>query len=255
MNRVETIVVFGATGGVGSALCRTLGPTGARLVLVSRSSTKADSLASSLPGAMTMVADATNPAEVEATFDTIVGKDSRIAGVVNCIGSLLLKPVHLTTDEEWLNVLTTNLTSAFHIVRAATRVMMKQPNGGAIVLVASAAAEFGIPNHEAIAAAKGGIIGLGRSAAATYARHNIRVNCVAPGLTETPLTAHLIRHEPSRAASAAMHPLGRIGRAEEVASAIQWLLDPRSSFVTGQVIAVDGGLSTLQPRPQVLSRP
>ena len=121
--------------------------------------------------------------------------------------------------------------------------------GGSIVLLASAVAQRGMINHEAIAAAKAGVVGIAQSAAATYARYNLRVNCVAPGLTRTPLTESLTRHETSMKASAALHPLGRIGEPEEVASAIRWFLDPQQSWVTGQVLAVDGGLSSVQARP------
>jgi NAD(P)-dependent dehydrogenase (short-subunit alcohol dehydrogenase family) len=120
--------------------------------------------------------------------------------------------------------------------------------GGSIVLLASAVAQRGMINHEAIAAAKAGVVGLALSAAATYARYNIRVNCVAPGLTRTPLTAALTQNELTLKASAALHPLGRIGEPEEVASAIRWFLSPDQRWVTGQVLAVDGGLSTVQPR-------
>ena len=123
-----------------------------------------------------------------------------------------------------------------------------ESQANSIVLMASAVAQRGMINHEAIAAAKAGVVGLAQSAAATYARFNIRVNCVAPGLTRTPLTESLTKNEASLMASAALHPLGRIGEPHEVASAIAWLLDPEQSWVTGQVIAVDGGLSSVQPR-------
>jgi NAD(P)-dependent dehydrogenase (short-subunit alcohol dehydrogenase family) len=92
------------------------------------------------------------------------------------------------------------------------------------------------------------VVGLALSAAATYARYQVRVNCVAPGLTRTPLTAALTRSEAVVKASAAMHPLGRIGEPEEVARAIQWFLDPGQSWVTGQVLGVDGGLASVQAR-------
>lgn len=120
--------------------------------------------------------------------------------------------------------------------------------GGSLVFVSSAAARIGLGNHEAIAAAKAGLIGLSLSAAATYGAQGIRVNCVAPGLIETPLTSRITSNEQSLKASQAMHVLGRIGRPDDVASAIQWLLDRDQSWITGQVIGVDGGLGTVHSR-------
>jgi NAD(P)-dependent dehydrogenase (short-subunit alcohol dehydrogenase family) len=120
--------------------------------------------------------------------------------------------------------------------------------GGSVVLVSSAAAMEGLANHETIAAAKAGILGLTLSAAATYAPMNLRVNAVAPGLTETPLTAALTGNETSRKFSEAMHALGRLGKPEDVARAIVFLLDPVNSWITGQVLAVDGGLSRVRPK-------
>jgi NAD(P)-dependent dehydrogenase (short-subunit alcohol dehydrogenase family) len=143
-------------------------------------------------------------------------------------------------------MLAANLGSAFAAVRAAGLVMAEQ--GGSIVLVSSAAARIGLANHEAVAAAKAGIEGLALAAAATYAPKGIRVNCVAPGLTRTPLTARLWQNEAVAKASAGMHALGRIGTPEEVASAIDWLLDAEQAWVTGQVIGVDGGLSRVRSR-------
>ena len=103
-------------------------------------------------------------------------------------------------------------------------------------------------NHEAIAAAKSGVMGLALSAAATYAPRNLRVNCVAPGLVDTPLAARITSNEAALKASTALHALGRIGRPEDVASGIAWLLDPANDWVTGQVLGIDGGLGTLRPR-------
>lgn len=120
--------------------------------------------------------------------------------------------------------------------------------GGSIVLVSSCAARVGLTNHEAIAAAKAGVIGLTLSAAATYAPRGIRVNCVAPGLVRTPMTARLTVNEASLKASTAMHALGRIGEPADVAAALEWLLSPEQSWVTGQVLGIDGGLSTVRPR-------
>jgi NAD(P)-dependent dehydrogenase (short-subunit alcohol dehydrogenase family) len=120
--------------------------------------------------------------------------------------------------------------------------------GGSVVLISSAAAMEGLANHEAIAAAKAGILGLTLSAAATYAGQNLRVNAVAPGLTETPLTAALTGNETSRRVSEAMHALGRLGKPEDIARAIVFLLDPANNWITGQVLAVDGGLSRVRPK-------
>jgi 3-oxoacyl-[acyl-carrier protein] reductase len=158
----------------------------------------------------------------------------RLDGLVNCVGSTLLKPAHLVTQEEWIDSLDVNLGSAFAAVHAAVPAM--QERGGSIVLVSAAAARVGLPEHDVFAAAKAGVIGLALAAAATYAPYRIRINCVAPG----PL-------QPPEGPSSAPPPLGRFGQPEEVASAIDWLLAPAQGWVTGQVLGVDGGLSTLRP--------
>jgi NAD(P)-dependent dehydrogenase (short-subunit alcohol dehydrogenase family) len=152
----------------------------------------------------------------------------------------------LTSESDWQATLTSNLTTAFATVHAGVKSMME--TGGSIVLVSSVAARIGLANHEAIAAAKAGIIGLTLAAAASYAERGIRVNCVAPGLVRTPLTARLTANEASLKASAAMHPLGRIGEPSDVASAMAWLLDPAHGWITGQVFGIDGGLATLRMR-------
>jgi NAD(P)-dependent dehydrogenase (short-subunit alcohol dehydrogenase family) len=120
--------------------------------------------------------------------------------------------------------------------------------GGSVVLVSSSAAHVGLANHEAIAAAKGGVEALVRAAAATYAPRGIRVNAVAPGLVRTPLSARITENPAGEKASVAMHALGRLGEPADVAAAIQWLLGPDSGWVTGQVQRVDGGLATVRPR-------
>jgi NAD(P)-dependent dehydrogenase (short-subunit alcohol dehydrogenase family) len=172
-----------------------------------------------------------------------------VDGVLNCIGSLLLKPAHITSDNDWNETITTNLTSSFYILRAAVKSMTKQ--GGSIVLISSAAASIGLANHEAIAAAKAGILGLVRSAASTYASRGIRVNAVAPGLIRSKLTRKIWESETSLAASSQLHAIARAGTPEEVASAITWLLSPENKWITGQTIGVDGGLSSVVPRTKL----
>ena len=140
----------------------------------------------------------------------------------------------------------TNLTSAFAVVASAAKAMRQR--GGSIVLVSSAAARVGLANHEAIAAAKAGVIGLTLSAAATYASKGIRVNAVAPGLVRTPMTERIWGSPKSAEASQSLHALGRLGEPSDGASCITWLLDPANAWVTGQVIGVDGGLGSIRSR-------
>ena len=121
-------------------------------------------------------------------------------------------------------------------------------DGGSVVLMSTVATRVGLANHEAIAAAKSGINGLVISAAATYANRNLRVNAVAPGLVRTPLSVKITGNELALKASTAMHPLGRIGDPADVAAAVAWLLDPATNWVTGQIIGVDGGLSTVRAK-------
>lgn len=189
--------------------------------------------------------DARDFSAVEAVFEKASASMGTLDGVVNCAGSLLLKPAGMTSQEQYQSTIDASLTTAFATVRAAGKHMS---SGGAVVLVSSAAAMQGLANHEAISAAKAGILGLTLSAAATYAPMNLRVNAVAPGLTETPLTAPLTGNETSRKFSEAMHALGRLGKPEDVARAIVFLLDPLNSWITGQVLAVDGGLSRVRPK-------
>ena len=242
-------LILGATGGIGSALARQLAGEGATVVLAARNADALAALGAEL-SATTVVTDATIPADVDRAVETAVQTHGRLDGATNCVGSLLLKPAHLTRPDEFDEVLSVNLRSAFSLVRAATRVMMSNadPSGGSVVLVASAAARIGLANHEAIAAAKGGVIGLTLAAAASYAAKQVRVNCVAPGLVRTPLTARITSSPAAEQASVGMHALGRLGEPEDVARAIAFLLAPANSWLTGQVLGVDGGLGTLRSR-------
>ena len=185
--------------------------------------------------------------DFEAT-EKVFAAVGELAGVVNCAGSLLLKPAHLTSFEEYQAVISASLTTSFSVVRAAGKYMRA---GGSVVLISSAAAQIGLVNHEAIAAAKAGIIGLIRSASATYAPQHLRFNAVAPGLVETQMTAMLTQNDMMRQASIGMHPLGRLGKPEDISQAVVFFLKPENSWVTGQVLAVDGGLSGIKPRAKL----
>lgn len=239
-------LVLGATGGIGRSVAQRLHECGATVVVAGRDGDAVNAMSSEL-NTPACILDAESFDAVDTCFTQVVERQGRVDGVVNCVGSVMLKPAHLTSEAEYAQVLATNLHSAFATVRSAGRVM--RAHGGSVVLLATAAAMIGLPNHEAIAAAKGGVIGLTLSAAATYAPHGIRFNAIAPGLVETPATHRIVANETSRDASLAMHALGRFGQPADIAAAVEWLLSPQSSWVTGQVIGVDGGLSRVRGRP------
>jgi NAD(P)-dependent dehydrogenase (short-subunit alcohol dehydrogenase family) len=239
-----SFIVLGATGGIGRAVCDELHRRGAPMVLAARRAEPLRQLADDL-GARAMVTDATDFTSVGELFDATQSDDRRIAGVVNCVGSIMLKPAHLTSVDDWASTIEKNLTSAFAVVRSAGQFMK---DGGSVVLLSSAAARVGMPNHEAIAAAKAGVEGLVLAAAASYAPRNLRVNAVAPGLVRTPLTERITSSDRALETSRAMHPIGRIGEPTDIATAIMWLLNPASSWITGQIVGVDGGLATVRTR-------
>lgn len=247
MNETPVFLVVGGAGGIGSVVARRLAGQGAQVVLAGRELVRLTELGTEI-GAETHVLDARDSAATDQLLDDVSARLGRLDGVVNCAGSMLLKPLHQTSDIEFAETLGANLTTAFTVVRAAVRVMMRRPGGGSIVLCSSVAARRGFANHEAIGAAKAGVEGLALAAAATYARFGIRVNCVAPGLTRTPLTRPLTQNETIARMSASLHPLGRIGESDDVASAIVWLLGREQTWVTGQVIGVDGGIGSVQAR-------
>ncbi|MEZ5977666.1 MAG: SDR family oxidoreductase [Planctomycetota bacterium] len=238
-------LVVGAAGGIGSVLCDLLRERGAAVVPAGRRVDGIRAIAADF-GTEPEVLDAREPGAVEAAARRTVERLGRLDGIVNLAGSILLKPAHRTSHEEWRETLAQNLDTAFECVRAGAATMAR--GGGSIVLMSSAAARVGLANHDAIAAAKAGVEGLARSAAASYASRGLRVNVVAPGLVRTPLAANVLASEASEKASVAMHPLGRLGEPRDVAEVIAWLLDPATSWVTGQVVGVDGGLGTLRAR-------
>jgi len=242
-------LVLGATGAAGAATVARLQKTGATVVLAGRDGDELGRVAEETGTNETYKLDARNLAQVSSVIDEVAERHGRLDGVANLVGSVLLKPAHLTTPEEWEETIAVNLTSAFAVVRAAAPLMGKG-DGGSIVLASSAAAQTGIANHEAIAAAKGGVIGLTRSAAATYGPRGVRVNAIAPGLVDAKMTAKLVSNEAQAKASRAMHVLGRLGTGEDIANAVAWLLDPATSWVTGQILGVDGGLGQVRTRPR-----
>lgn len=229
-------LITGAAGGIGRALIAHL--AGHELTVIGHT---AESLAGvGHPGMATDLATEAGAAELAVFLATRPPLD----GAAHCVGSLLLKPAHRMTFSEWRAIQATNLDSAFLLLQVLAKAQMR----GSLVFVSSVAAGLGLANHEAIAAAKAGIEGLVRAAAASYAASGMRINAIAPALTETPLTAAMIANEQIRKAVVAMHPLGRLGTVDDQAAAISWLLSPASSWITGHVLPVDGGLRTVRAK-------
>lgn len=244
------ILIAGLTGGIGSALARHLSASGWRVTGFARDAARLAALGAELPGLETATADATDPAAVETTIADLAARHGRLDAYVHCVGSILLKNAQQTTLDEWRRTLALNLDSAFYGLKAALGPLQKS-GGGSCVFVSSVAAQTGLPSHEAIAAAKGGINGLVKAAAASYATRNIRINAVAPGMVDTPLAKPIVSNEAGRKISEAMHPLGRIGRADNVAGLIAYLVSPAGDWVTGEIWSVDGGMAHLRSRPKV----
>lgn len=231
---MANFLVIAASSTLGRATCKLLQENGHRVYQTARSCDKIT------PDS---ILDATNFEAVDAVFALAKQSLGYIDGVVNFAGSLLLKPASSINQEQYYQTIQSSLTTAFATVRSAAQHIDK---GGSVVLISSAAATIGLPNHEAISAAKAGVIGLMHSAAATYAHRNLRFNVVAPGLTATNLTEKIIQNKAALDYSLNMHPLGRIGKPEDIARSVLFFLDPKNDWITGQVLNVDGGLSTLK---------
>lgn len=206
-----------------------------------------------------VVCDVLDSSAVVKAFEAIAQRHGPIDGVANCVGNLARSAL-TTSDDEFLDILRVNLVSCFNILRPAVRTMMGSPKGGSIVFISAACARFGLPSYDAFAAAKGGVIGLTLGASSTYAKNQVRVNCVAPGLvralrsthlhpTRCPqvsdgLTEYIMDKPEARKLTEEVHALQRVGTPLDVAYALEYLLSERANFVTGQVLGVDGGLAS-----------
>lgn len=232
------IVVVGATGGIGGALVRRLAARGAAPFLVARDAGKLAALGAET-GAPFAVADVTDTAALKAA---VAQAGTPLAGLVFCVGSILLKPATRLTEADMLDTFRLNVAAAAMAVQAAIPGLVA--GKGAVVLFSSVAARRGFPNHAAIGAAKAAVEGLGVSLAAELAP-NVRVNVIAPSLTQTQLAEPLTKSPQMAEAIARQHPIPRLGTAEDQAALADFLLSDAAGWMTGQVIGVDGGRGAL----------
>ena len=242
------IIIIGATGGIGNCLSHDLS-TNHNLYIGSKNQEKVDTLINDInvksnhnvSGSKLEASDFESIKEFLLNANNYLGS---IDCIINCVGSLLLKPAHTTSEEELENIFKTNVFSCFGILKHSFKFLRN--NGGSLIFFSSAASKVGLKNHEAIASAKAAVSSMVLSAASTYAKYNIRVNAIAPGLVETPLTESIVSNKMSLDYSKNLHGLGRIGKPENFIPIINSLVDKRSDWITGQTIFVDGGLSNVK---------
>ena len=236
-------LVTGGASGIGRATAVRLANDGAVVAVLDRDAEGARAVATEV-GGRAYECDVRDGDAVRAAVDAVVGDLGGLAILVNNAGVGDLRPLHTVDDRLWHRLLDVNLSGTFHAMAAAVPVMLAA-GGGAIVNNASVSGMAPTRNEAAYSAAKAGVIALTASGALEYGP-TIRVNCVAPGFIRTPLTAIWDDHPDAFAPIADAIPAGRLGTAEEVAEVIAFLCSDAASYVTGQTIVVDGGLSLPQ---------
>ncbi|MBN7815594.1 SDR family NAD(P)-dependent oxidoreductase [Algoriphagus pacificus] len=223
----KNIVIIGGNSGIGKAVAEQADASGANLFLYSR--------------------NGEGNHQIDITDETSELQDlpDVIDGLVYCPGSINLKPFHRISMDDFKNEMDVNFFGAVKTLQACMK-NLKKSGQASVVLYSTVAVQTGMGFHAGIASAKGAVEGLVRSLAAEWAPNNIRVNAIAPSLTDTPLAKQLVSTDEKRAASGKRHPLGRIGTPADIASATLFLLDEKSSWMTGQILHVDGGMSNLK---------
>lgn len=241
---MHTCLITGASGGVATALAERLRARGWRLALVTREASRVREQ----DGDVVIEADVATEQGAEWAMERACHAfGAPPTAVAHCAGAVLVAPIARTTEAQYRQCLSANLDSAFFIAKAYAPRVQKAGQGGSLLFFSSVAAGIGVANHAAIALAKGGVEGLVRALAADFSASGLRVNAIAPGLMHTPATARMLSSEASAKAIKAQYPLGRHGEAEDAAALGTFLLSEEAGWVTGQVIALDGGFQAVRP--------
>lgn len=236
----ETAFVTGGTRGIGLAVARALHAAGAKVALTGRDAGRASAVAAEIgPDVAGLGCELLEKEQIEAAISGAEERLGPVSILVNNAGLTRDNILLRLTEEDWDQVLDANLRGAFHTSRLVIRGMMKR-RAGRIINLASVVGITGNKGQANYAASKAGLIGLTKSLAKEYASRNVLVNCVAPGFIETDMTAALPRE--ARDALLGGIPLGRLGQPEDVASAVLFLASDQASYITGQVLVVDGGM-------------
>jgi len=233
----EKYLIFGATGSVGSSLAEQLKNSGNDIHLIARNENEVKTIAEKL-GCTYTVADVLEEGFIEKVKSDI----SEIKGVAYCVGSIDLKPLRMVTEADMNKCMKLNLYSAIEAIKGFQESLKK--NKGSVVLFSTVAAQRGFTNHTIIASAKAAVEGLTVTLAAEFAPH-IRVNCIAPSLSKSKIAEPMLKNPAIAEGIAKAHPLKRLGEGKDSAALAKFLITEESSWITGQIIAVDGGRSKL----------
>ena len=233
----EKYLIFGATGSVGSSLAEQLKNSGNDIHLVARNENEVKIIAEKL-GCSYTVADVLEDGFIEKVKSDV----NEIKGIAYCVGSIDLKPLRMVTEEDMNKCMKLNLYSAIEAIKGFQESLKK--NKGSVVLFSTVAAQRGFTNHTIIASAKAAVEGLTVTLAAEFAPH-IRVNCIAPSLSKSKIAEPMLKNPAIAEGIAKAHPLKRLGEGKDSAALAKFLITEESSWITGQIIAVDGGRSKL----------